>query len=45
MLGEDAGAGKLLELLEGEITNTVDGDPVESAAPAKLPIEQPLIKD
>ena len=39
MFGEDAVAGKLFEFCEGEMTNTVDGDP------AKLPIEQPLIND
>ena len=36
-------ATKLLELLEGEMTKTVEGEPVESAR-AKLPVE-PLIWD
>ena len=35
---------KLLELFEGEMTKTVDGDPIEFALPAKLPIE-PRIMD
>ena len=40
-LGEDV--TKLFELFEGEMTKTVDGDPMESAR-AKLPIE-PLTMD
>ena len=41
LLGE--GVTKLFELFEGEMTKTVDGDPMESAR-AKLPIE-PLTMD
>ena len=50
LFGEDATklgevGTKLLELLEGEMTKTVEGEPVESAPGVKLPIEHPLIMD